>query len=110
MNPHPLTQYRRISADSPEQGTVLLADLHQIDRARCAIGAIARIAGNNADEPAATGATPLDSWTVMCLLDGVESLCDYMGLLVEEMLGKAEMALEPDSPEIAFYPSSRELH
>lgn len=102
MNPHPLTQDRRISADSPEQGTVLLADLHQIDRAR--------IAGNNADEPAATGATPLDSWTVMCLLDGVESLCDYMGLLIEEMLGNAELAHAPDGPEVAFYPSSREHH
>ena len=38
--------------------------LYNIERARYAIQTIARLVGNSASEPAATGSQPLDAWTV----------------------------------------------
>ncbi|MCH4596696.1 hypothetical protein L7A47_30765 [Achromobacter xylosoxidans] len=58
-------------------------------RARYAIQTIARLVGNSASEPAATGSQPLDAWTVAALMGGVEGLCDHLGTLTDAMLESA---------------------
>ena len=89
MQSHPLTQNPWSIPTDPELGLIPLAPLHHIDRARNAIETIARMVGNSASEPDATGSQPLDAWTVATLLGGVESLCDHIGTLTESMLEQA---------------------
>ena len=79
MQSHPLTENPWSVDTNPELGVVPLSHLYNIDRARCAIASIARLVGNSASEPDATGAQPLDAWTVAALLGGVEGLCEHMG-------------------------------
>lgn len=72
-----------------ESGPVSLSHLHQLDRTRYAIQTIARMIGNSASEPDATGSPPLDPWAVTALMGGVESLCEHLGTLTEAMLDQA---------------------
>ncbi|WP_367351205.1 hypothetical protein [Achromobacter animicus] len=89
MQSHPLTESPWSVDTNPELGVVPLSHLYNIDRARCAIASIARLVGNSASEPDATGAQPLDAWTVAALLGGVEGLCEHMGVMTEVMLETA---------------------
>jgi len=89
MTQHSLTQDPWFVDTNPELGLVPLSHLYNIDRARYAIASIARLVGNSASEPDATGAQPLDAWTVAALLGGVEGLCEHMGLMTEAMLETA---------------------
>lgn len=89
MTNHPLTQNPWSIETDPEHGLVALANLHHIDRTRHAIETIARMVGNSAAEPDATGSRPLDAWTIATLMGGVESLCDYLGILADSMLEQA---------------------
>ncbi|WAI81755.1 MULTISPECIES: hypothetical protein [Achromobacter] len=89
MPHHPLTQNPWSIDTDPELGLVPLAHLHHIDRTRHAIDAIARLVGNSAFEPDATGSKPLDAWTIAALMGGVQSMCDYVGTLTEAMLDQA---------------------
>ena len=70
MQSHPLTQNPWSVDADPEHGLVPLSPLYQIDRARYAIAAMARMVGNSASEPDATGGQPLDAWTVAALMGG----------------------------------------
>lgn len=79
---------------NPEYGQVPLSNLYNIDRARYAIASIARLVGNSASEPDATGAQPLDAWTVSALMGGVEGLCDHMGAMTDVMLESARACAE----------------
>ena len=74
MSDHPFTYDRWATPDDPEFGVVRVDDLRKIERACLGIWAIARIVGNGANEPGATGARPLDGWVVSNLMGGVESL------------------------------------
>ena len=85
----PLTQNPWSLDTDPEHGLVALSHLQHLDRTRYAIETIARMVGNSASEPDATGSQPLDAWTVATLLGGVESLCDHIGTLTESMLEQA---------------------
>ena len=86
MSDHPFTHDRWALPDDPEFGVVRVDDLRKIEKACFAIWAIARIVGNSANEPGATGATPLHSWVVSNLMGGVESLCDQIaGLAASSM-------------------------
>lgn len=49
-----------------------------MERACAAIWAIARIMGNRANEPEASGGQPLDTWIMSNLIEEIESLCDNM--------------------------------
>ena len=49
-----------------------------MERACAAIWAIARIVGNGANEPEASGGQPLDTWIMSNLIEEIESLCDHM--------------------------------
>jgi hypothetical protein len=69
--------------------SVSLSHLRQTDRARYAIQAIARMVGNSASEPDATGSLPLDAWSVAALIGGVEGLCEHVGTLTDAMLVQA---------------------
>lgn len=89
MQSHPLTDNPWSVDSNPEHGLVLLSHLYNIDRARYAIASIVRLLGNSASEPDATGAQPLDAWTVAALLGGVEGLCEHMGVMTEAMLETA---------------------
>ncbi|MGE8628085.1 hypothetical protein [Achromobacter denitrificans] len=89
MPSHPLTQNPWSVDTDPEQGLVPLSPLYQIDRARYAIAAMARMVGNSASEPDATGGQPLDAWTLAALMGGVEGLCDHLGTLTDAMLEQA---------------------
>lgn len=89
MPHHPLTQNPWSIDTDPELGLVPLAHLHHIDRTRHAIDAIARLVGNSAFEPDATGNKPLDAWTIAALMGGVQSMCDYVGTLTDAMLEQA---------------------
>lgn len=89
--PHPLTVDRWAVEGQPELGQVNLSSISQIDRARAAIETIARIAANSSlQDPIEPGAPTLDSYTLFCLLGGVESLCDHMRHLTERMLTHAK--------------------
>lgn len=89
MTQHSLTQDPWFVDSNPELGLILLSHLYNIDRARYAIASIARLVGNSASEPDATGAQPLDAWTVAALMGGVEGLCEHMGVMTEAMLETA---------------------
>ncbi|KRB08421.1 hypothetical protein [Achromobacter sp. Root170] len=89
MQSHPLTENPWSVDSNPDLGSVRLSHVYNIDRARCAIASIARLVGNSASEPDATGAEPLDAWTVTALLGGVEGLCEHMGVMTEAMLETA---------------------
>ncbi|WP_447917188.1 hypothetical protein [Achromobacter aegrifaciens] len=89
MQSHPLTQNPWSVDTDPEFGSIPLAHLRYIDRARHAIEAIARMVGNSASEPDATGGQPLDAWTVAALMGGVEGLCDHLATLTDAMLAQA---------------------
>lgn len=89
MQSHPLTDNPWSVDTNPELGLVPLCNLYNIDRARYAIASIARLVGNSASEPDATGAQPLDAWTVAALMGGVEGLCDHMGAMTDAMLESA---------------------
>lgn len=82
---HALTTNRWSVEDDPEYGQVRLSHIHQLERTRQAIEAIARMVGNSVLEPDASGATPLDPATMASLMGGVESLCDQLGQLGEAM-------------------------
>ncbi|CAB3661576.1 hypothetical protein AKG08_05915 [Achromobacter piechaudii] len=99
MQSHPLTQNPWSIETDPELGVIPLAHLHHIDRTRHAIEAIARLVGNSAFEPAATGEQPLDAWTVAALMGGVQSLCDHFGTLTEVMLEQARTAGRDVGPD-----------
>ena len=102
-NPTPHSKPWSIPTD-PELGLIPLAPLHHIDRARNAIETIARMVGNSAAEPDATGAQPLDAWTVASLMGGVECLCEHLGVLTETMLEQAraiDAATEPGAAQHA---------
>lgn len=92
MTQHPFTQNPWTIETDPEHGLVPLSHLIHIDRACYAIGVIARMVGNSASEPDATGAPPLDAWAVAALMGGVESLCDHVGSLTDAMLERARSA------------------
>ena len=89
MQSHPLTENPWSVDTNPEYGLVPLLNLYNIDRARYAIASIARLIGNSASEPDATGAQPLDACTVAALMGGVEGLCDQMGAMTDAMLETA---------------------
>ncbi|MNK83903.1 hypothetical protein D3C87_1037360 [compost metagenome] len=91
MNDHPYTYDRWALPDDSEHGVVQLADLRKMERACQGIWAIARIVGNNAIEPDATGAQPLDGWIVSNLIGGIESLCDHLTDLVESALDERQL-------------------
>ncbi len=91
MNDHPYTLDRWATPDDPEIGSIRFADLRKIERACQGIWAIARIVGNSANEPASTGAQPLDPWVISNLLGGIESLCDHVVDLVEVALEGAQV-------------------
>ncbi|WP_082601427.1 hypothetical protein [Achromobacter sp. Root83] len=91
MNDHPNTYDRWALPDDPEHGTVRLNDLRKMERACQGIWAIARIVGNSATEPDATGAQPLDAWVVSNLIGGVESLCDHLADLVGSALDGTQL-------------------
>ncbi len=90
MTQHPLIQDPWSTDASSAHGMVPLSHLHLIDRTRYAIETIARMVGNSASEPDATGAQPLDAWTVAALMGGVESLCDQLANLTDTMLERAQ--------------------
>ncbi|MNV39985.1 hypothetical protein D3C71_1315840 [compost metagenome] len=90
MQSHPLTENPWSVDTNPEHGLVPLSHLYNIDRARYAIASIARLVGNSASEPDATGGQPLDAWTVAVLMGGVEGLCEHIGTMTDAMLESAQ--------------------
>lgn len=89
MDDHPLTHDRWATPDDPEFFTVRFADFRKMERACAAIWAIARIVGNGANEPEASGGQPLDAWIMSNLIGGIESLCDHMADLVGSNLDES---------------------
>ena len=94
MQSNPLTDNPWSVDTNPEHGLVPLSHLYNIDRARYAVASIARLVGNSASEPDATGAQPLDAWTVAALMGGVEGLCDHIGAITDVMLESARGSAE----------------
>ncbi len=82
MDDHPLTHDRWATPDDAEFVTIRLAELRKIERACAASWTIARIVGNGANEPEASGGQPLDAWIMSNLIGGIESLCDHIADLV----------------------------
>lgn len=99
---YPLTQNPWSVDTDREFGPDPPSHLYQIDRARYAIQTIARMVGNSASEPDATGSPPLDPWAITALMGGVESLCEHLGTLTEAML---DQALRPDDDREAPSPT-----
>lgn len=99
MSDHPFTYDRWALPDDPEFAAARFDDLRKIERACLGIWAIARIVGNSANEPGATGARPLDIWVVSNLMGGVEGLCDQIADLVARAMD--ETASDPLSAKAA---------
>lgn len=99
MSDHPFTYDRWATPDDPEFGVVRVGDLRKIERACLGIWAIARIVGNSANEPGATGVRPLEGWVVSNLMGGAESLCDQVLDLVARAM--VESPWEPSSEQPA---------
>ncbi|MBV2161972.1 hypothetical protein EUC41_02110 [Achromobacter denitrificans] len=85
---YPLTQNPWSVDTDREFGPDPPSHLYQIDRARYAIQTIARMVGNSASEPDATGSPPLD-WTVAASMGGVEGLCVHVGTVTDAMWEQA---------------------
>ena len=66
--------------------------------------------GNSAAEPDATGAQPLDAWTVASLMGGVECLCEHLGVLTETMLEQARAIDAATEPGAAGMPRPRSFN
>jgi len=102
MNDHPFTYDRWATPDDPEFAVVRVDDLRKMERACQGISAIARIVGNSLNEPAATGARPLDAWIVSNLMGSVESLCDHLATIVDvaidEPLPHAKQSTDKTAP------------
>lgn len=92
LNEHTLSECRWRVPGMEEFGTVAMARVHDVERTRHAIETIVRVVGNDASESTAGGSQSLDRWTVISLLGGVESLCDYLGYVTEAMLEQADHA------------------
>lgn len=90
MDDHSLTHDRWATPDDPEFCPVRFADFRKMERACAAIWAIARIVGNGANEPEASGGQPLDAWTMSNLIGGIESLCDHMANLGGSILDDSD--------------------
>lgn len=78
MDDRPFTHDRWATPDDPEFCAVRFADFRNMERACTAIWAIARIVGNGANEPEASGGQPLDTWIMSNLIEEIESLRDHM--------------------------------
>lgn len=89
MDHHPLTHDRWATPDDPEFVRVRFAELRKMERACSAIWAVARIVGNSANEPEASGRQPLDAWIMSNLIGGIEGLCDHIADLVESNLDES---------------------
>lgn len=110
---HPLTQNPWLIDTDRESGPVSLSHLNQLDRTRYAIQTIARMVGNSAAEPDATGSPPLDPWAITALMGGVESLCEHLGTLTEAMVDQALQAdgeREAPNPPTTLPPRSNNIH
>ena len=83
--------------------------LYNIERARYAIQTIARLVGNSASEPAATGSQPLDAWTVAALMGGVEGLCEHVGTLTDAMLESARAYADDAAFDAATHNAPRSI-
>nr|WP_314364193.1 hypothetical protein [uncultured Achromobacter sp.] len=100
MEDNPFTYDRWATPDDPEFGVVRFDDLRKMERACQGISAIARIVGNSANEPAATGARPLDAWVASNLMGGVESLCEHLAAILDVAIDKPSQQL-PTTSETA---------
>lgn len=102
MEENPFTYDRWATPDDPEFGVVRFDDLRKMERTCQGIWAIARIVGNSVNEPAATGARPLDAWVVSNLMGGVESLCDHLagivGIEIDEQLPSLLQSTKTTAP------------
>jgi len=91
MDDHPLTHDRWATPDDPEFVRVRFSELRKMERACSAIWTIARIVGNSANEPEASGRQPLDAWIMSNLIGGIESLCDHMADIVGSNLDEPNL-------------------
>lgn len=89
MSDHPFTYDRWATPDDPEFGVVRFDDLRKIERACLGIWAIARVVGNSANEPGATGTRPLETWLASNLMGSLESLCDHVANLASTILDQS---------------------
>lgn len=99
MTQHSLTQDPWTVADGPEFGWIPVSPLSHIDRAADAMQAIARVVGNCVRDTDTADKQSLDDWTVAALMGGVESLCEHVSALVDQMMSSVEShAQEPRRP------------
>lgn len=84
MSDQSFTYDRWAAPDDPEFVVVRVGDLRKIERACWGIWGIARVVGNGANEPGATGPGPLDSWVVSNLMGAIESIPDQIIDLVAQ--------------------------
>lgn len=82
---HPLQGNPWAVENEPEFGSVKLERIAIIERNSAAIAAIAQLLANSSNSSDATGSEPFDSWTVTCLIGGIESICSLTMIQTEEM-------------------------
>lgn len=92
--PHPLVADYWIGDDESEYSMVHTYAIAEISRATDAIRTIARIVHNSLSEPAMTSSQPLDEGTVRSLLDGIDSLGNYIFEKTEDMRETAALHAE----------------
>ncbi|MYZ44187.1 hypothetical protein [Schauerella aestuarii] len=99
FNTHPLTSDPWAHEGAPEFSTIRTSHIGSVNRATTAIHAIARIAGNSVTSPDSTGSDPLPAYVVNALLGGIESLCDHISYITEEMQEIAEMVAKSNGAQ-----------
>lgn len=90
MTEHYLAQDPWAVADRPEFGWMPLTPLQHTERAADAIHAIARLIGNSVRDTNTPHRQALDAWTVAALMGGVESPCDHLNSLADQMMASVE--------------------
>lgn len=77
------------AAGMPRYSFVKRAHIAAIDRNLAAIEVTAKMLANNAYESDCPVCVPLDPWTTVCLMGGVESLRSFSRMLTERLLEEA---------------------
>jgi len=72
-----------------EHGIISLKDLSQIDQNSAAVAAIASVLTKSISEPDGTDCASLDTWTTICMLGAIKSICSFNVELIDRMRHEA---------------------
>lgn len=72
-----------------EHGIISFKDLSQIDQNSAAVAAIASVLTKSISEPDGADCASLDTWTTICMLGAIKSICSFNVELIDRMRHEA---------------------